>query len=148
MKKLFTVLFIFASLTIISLPAVAKDYLWICPVVTTDSVPNEMGVAPVIWAGDYLFEITVDDGIISTEFMTDIQKKGGKLFANAKFYGDKSRALIYRKIVIVGNRMAVQRADGTIARGIILSESGDHFHQALYPLEPTNADDWAGQLKK
>ena len=143
MKKVVTVLSAIVVFVTLSSPAVAKEYLWICPVIATNSVPDANGVTSIVWPGDYVFQVKTDDGKLSDKFLTDLKEfgHGGLLLADAKFHGDTRRALAYRKVVITGSTMTVQRGDG---KQMIIEPKSDYFRRALYPVEPTQENEWSG----
>lgn len=130
-----------------------SSYVWICPVIAANGVPDSQDVAPIVWSGDYVFQITTDGGETSKKFFNDLESfgHGGLLQKNTRL-DDKykknviSRALAYRNIKIAGETMTVVRSDGKTMR-VNLKGEKNFFRRALYPVEPSADNDWEGWPK-
>jgi len=120
-------------------------HLWICPVVATSGLKDVNGATPIVWAGDYVFDITTDGGIHGTKLLNDLKAfgGGGVLLSGAKFKGDVNRPLAFRRVNLVGNRMTIVRGDGEEVT-IELKTGENYFRRTLYPVEPSEKNDWTG----
>jgi len=122
------------------------NFLWICPVIATGGQSDKDGATPIVWPGDYVFEVKGDGGELSKKLLAELKEfgHGGLLIPNAKFQGNKRRALAYRKVVITDTTMTISRGDG---RQMMIEPKADYFRRVLYPVEPTKENDWSGWPK-
>ena len=143
---------IIGIITILIVPAAAKMYVWICPVFATNGLPDDKGVEPVVWGGDYVFEIQSEkeNNPLLQSLLADLKEfgHGGLLLPDAKLVLDNKfmgKPLSYRKIEIKGLEMTLTRTDG---KTLTINPKSDFFRRALYPVEPTEDNNWSGWPEK
>lgn len=142
MKKI--IIFLFAAIIFgfFVFPVYSKEYLWICPVVSFDE-KSANGMTSIHWAGNHIFQINVDGGKLSEQFLADLKNcRGYILIDDAEIDNDsRGQALTFRKIIIIGSKMTIQSADG---KKTTIEPTSDFLRRALYPVEPTEDNEWSG----
>lgn len=125
----------------------ARQFLWIFPVIASGgeaTIKADGGKTyPLVWAGNYIFDVKTDGGETAKKFIEELKEFGGgvNLLVGAKFRGDRREALAFRKIVISGAKMTITRGDG---EEVSIEPKDDYFRRALYPVEPTAKNNWSG----